>query len=139
VERLSPGTRGIVLLLVYLAIDKQDLRPLLIDQPEENLDPKSVFDDLVPYFREARKRRQVIIVTHNPNLVVNTDADQVIVASAGAALDGKLPTITYELGPLEQASIRDKVADILEGTRRAFVDRARRYGYRIVAPGQTLT
>lgn len=137
VERLSPGTRGIVLLLVYLAIDRQDLRPLLIDQPEENLDPKSVFDDLVPYFREARKRRQVIIVTHNPNLVVNTDADQVIVASAGAALSGQLPTITYECGPLEQASIRDKVADILEGTKRAFVDRARRYGYRIVAPGHT--
>lgn len=139
VERLSPGTRGIVLLLVYLAIDKQDLRPLLIDQPEENLDPKSVFDDLVPYFREARKRRQVIIVTHNPNLVVNTDADQVIVASAGAGLNGQLPTITYECGPLEHAPIRDKVADILEGTRRAFVDRARRYGYRIVAPGQTST
>jgi hypothetical protein len=46
----------------------------------ENLDPKSVFDELVPHFREARKRRQVIIVTHNANLVVNTDADQVIVA-----------------------------------------------------------
>ena len=137
VERLSPGTRGIVLLLVYLAIDKQDLRPLLVDQPEENLDPKSVFDDLVPYFREARKRRQVIIVTHNPNLVVNTDADQVIVASAGAALNGQLPTITYECGPLERASIRDKVADILEGTKRAFVDRAKRYGYRILASGQT--
>jgi energy-coupling factor transporter ATP-binding protein EcfA2 len=67
VERLSPGTRGIVLLLLYLAIDRTDRRPLLIDQPEENLDPKSVFDDLVLHFREARKRRQIIIVTHNAN------------------------------------------------------------------------
>ena len=63
VERLSPGTRGIVLLLLYLAVDTHDPRPLLIDQPEENLDPQSVFDELVPHFRNARKRRQVIVVT----------------------------------------------------------------------------
>ena len=55
IERLSPGTRGIVLLLLYLVIDKHDSKPLIIDQPEENLDPKSVFDELVPHFREARK------------------------------------------------------------------------------------
>ena len=48
IERLSPGTRGIVLLLLYLAIDTHDLRPLFIDQPEENLDPRSVFKELVP-------------------------------------------------------------------------------------------
>lgn len=65
-EHLSPGTRGIVLLLLYLVIDKYDVRPLIIDQPEENLDPKSVFEELVPHFREARRRRQVVIVTHNP-------------------------------------------------------------------------
>ena len=47
IERLSPGTRGIVLLLLYLAIDREDDRPLIIDQPEENLDPKSIFDELV--------------------------------------------------------------------------------------------
>jgi predicted ATPase len=75
IEQLSPGTQGIVLLLLYLAIDQQDRRPLIIDQPEENLDPNSVFEVLVPHFREARKRRQVIVVTHNANLVVNTDAD----------------------------------------------------------------
>jgi predicted ATPase len=66
--------------LLYLAIDKEDDRPLIIDQPEENLDPKSIFDELVPLFREVKSRRQIIIVTHNANLVVNTDADQVIVA-----------------------------------------------------------
>jgi ABC-type lipoprotein export system ATPase subunit len=80
IEQLSPGTRGIVLLLLYLAVDLRDTRPLIIDQPEENLDPNSVFEELVPHFREARQRRQVIIVTHNANLVINTDADQVIVA-----------------------------------------------------------
>ncbi len=127
VERLSPGTRGIVLLLLYLAIDRSDRRPLLIDQPEENLDPKSVFDDLVPHFREARKRRQIIIVTHNANLVVNTDADQVIVASSAPGSPGRLPTIRYESGSLENTKIRKSVCDVLEGGERAFLERERRY------------
>jgi energy-coupling factor transporter ATP-binding protein EcfA2 len=127
VERLSPGTRGIVLLLLYLAIDRSDRRPLLIDQPEENLDPKSVFDDLVPHFREARNRRQIIIVTHNANLVVNTDADQVIVATCAPGLAGGLPLIKYESGSLENSKIRRTVCDILEGGERAFLERERRY------------
>jgi len=54
ITQLSPGTRGIVLLLLYLALDLEDSRPLIIDQPEENLDPKSVFSELVDLFREAR-------------------------------------------------------------------------------------
>jgi len=127
IEQLSPGTRGIVLLLLYLAIDRTDRRPLLIDQPEENLDPQSVFDDLVPHFREARKRRQVIIVTHNANLVVNTDADQVIVASSQPTGADKLPTIEYQSGSLENPTIRTKVCEILEGGERAFLERERRY------------
>src|SRR3546814_11376523 len=73
------GTRGIVLLLLYLALDDSDDRPLIIDQPEENLDPKSVFDELVALFIAAKAKRQVIMVTHNANLVINTDADQIIV------------------------------------------------------------
>jgi hypothetical protein len=67
IERASPGTRGIILLTLYLAIDQWDRRPLLIDQPEENLDPKSVFEELVVYFRAARLRRQVILVTCRPS------------------------------------------------------------------------
>ena len=62
IEQLSPGTRGIVLLLLYLAIDAEDDRPLIIDQPEENLDPQSIFQELVHRFREAKMRRQIIIV-----------------------------------------------------------------------------
>ena len=69
IERLSPGTRGIVLLLLYLAIDREDDSPLIIDQPEEDLKPKSVFDELVERFREAGLQRQIIIVTHNPPLL----------------------------------------------------------------------
>lgn len=69
IRKLSPGTRGIVLLLLYLALDDSDDRPLIIDQPEESLDPKSVFDELVPLFIAAKAKRQVIMVTHNANLV----------------------------------------------------------------------
>jgi AAA domain, putative AbiEii toxin, Type IV TA system/AAA domain len=126
IERLSPGTRGIVLLLLYLAIDADDDRPLIIDQPEENLDPQSVFDELVPVFREARKRRQIIIVTHNANLVVNTDVDQVIVARCGPHRPGQLPEISYQSGGLENQSIRLAVCAILEGGERAFRERAKR-------------
>ena len=113
--------------LLYLAIDRHDPRPLIVDQPEENLDPKSVFEELVPHFREARHRRQIIIVTHNANLVVNTDADQVIVASSKRTANDALPEISYAAGGLENPSIRQAVCETLEGGERAFMERERRY------------
>lgn len=131
IRKLSPGTRGIVLLLLYLALDEADDRPLIIDQPEESLDPKSIYDELVPLFRTAKAKRQVILVTHNANLVVNTDADQVIVARAGAHAPGQLPPITYTSGGLEVADIRRLVCDILEGGEEAFRERARRLRVRL--------
>jgi DNA repair exonuclease SbcCD ATPase subunit len=126
IERLSPGTRGIVLLLLYLAVDIHDRRPLFIDQPEENLDSQSVFDELVPQFRAARQRRQVIVVTHNANLVVNSDADQVVIASSQRRVEGGLPIISYESGSLENPKIRAAVCRLLEGGQRAFLERERR-------------
>jgi ABC-type Mn/Zn transport systems, ATPase component len=131
IRKLSPGTRGIVLLLLYLALDDADDRPLIIDQPEESLDPKSIFDELVVLFQEAKTKRQVIMVTHNANLVVNTDADQVIVAEAGPHPPGDLPPIIYSSGGLENANVRKAVCDILEGGERAFKERARRLRVRL--------
>jgi len=131
IRKLSPGTRGIVLLLLYLALDEADDRPLIIDQPEENLDPKSVFDELVGLFIAAKAKRQVIMVTHNANLVINTDADQIIIAEAGPHQQGGLPAITYRAGGLETASIRKAVCDILEGGEHAFKERARRLRVRL--------
>jgi energy-coupling factor transporter ATP-binding protein EcfA2 len=131
IRMLSPGTRGIVLLLLYLALDDSDDRPLIIDQPEENLDPKSVFDELVALFIAAKAKRQVIIVTHNANLVINTDADQIIVAEAGPHPSGGLPPISYVAGGLEDAAIRKAVCDILEGGEIAFRERARRLRVRL--------
>ncbi|MGA0565618.1 TrlF family AAA-like ATPase [Ancylobacter sp. VNQ12] len=126
ITKLSPGSRGIVLLLLYLALDESDHSPLIIDQPEENLDPKSIFDELVSLFVAAKGKRQVIMVTHNANLVINTDADQIIVATAGPHSPGDLPPITYQSGGLEDAEMRKLVCDILEGGKAAFKERARR-------------
>ncbi|MBS4005545.1 MAG: AAA family ATPase [Afipia sp.] len=126
ITKLSPGSRGIVLLLLYLALDENDHSPLIIDQPEENLDPKSIFDELVSLFVAAKAKRQVIMVTHNANLVINTDADQIIVATAGPHSPGELPPITYQSGGLEDADMRKLVCDILEGGEAAFKERARR-------------
>jgi hypothetical protein len=125
-SQLSPGSRGLILLLLYLALDVEDHRPLIIDQPEENLDPRSVFSELVGLFRSARSRRQVIIVTHNANLVVNTDVDQVIVASCKRMREGQAPEFAYHSGGLENGSIRADVCDILEGGEEAFRERAKR-------------
>jgi len=131
IRKLSPGTRGIVLLLLYLALDEADDRPLIIDQPEENLDPKSVFDELVSLFITAKTKRQVIMVTHNANLVINTDADQIIVANASPSEGGQLPSFTYTAGGLEDAEIRKVVCDILEGGEKAYRERARRLRVRL--------
>lgn len=128
VARLSPGTRGVVLLTLFLGLDRWDERPLIIDQPEENLDPKSVFSELVPFFREAATRRQIIMVTHNANLVVNTDSDQVIVTSSARDKPNALPKISYEAGGLEDQEIRAAVCSLLEGGQDAFQRRGRRYG-----------
>jgi hypothetical protein len=126
IRKLSPGTRGIVLLLLYLALDEADDRPLIIDQPEENLDPQSIFDELVGLFMHAKRNRQVIIVTHNANLVVNTDADQIIIANSSHNVAGQLPLLRYVAGGLESEHIRRAVCNILEGGERAFRERARR-------------
>ena len=72
IDELSPGERGALLLVFYLLIDRRDI-PLIIDQPEENLDNQTVAELLAPCITEARKRRQVFIVTHNPNLAVVCD------------------------------------------------------------------
>jgi hypothetical protein len=120
---LSPGERGTLLLVFYLLIDKGDT-PLIIDQPEGNLDNHTVAKVLVDCIKEARRKRQVFIVTHNPNLAVVCDADQVVHASMDKA-NGN--AITYTSGSLENPGISKYVTDVLEGTRWAFDIRDSKY------------
>lgn len=77
-------------------------------------------------FISSKTKRQIIMVTHNANLVVNTDADQIIVARAGTHTPGQLPPISYQSGGLDQEAMRQQVCNILEGGDAAFKQRARR-------------
>ena len=120
---LSPGERGTLLLVFYLLIDKGDM-PLVIDQPEGNLDNHTVAKMLVDCIKEARTRRQVFIVTHNPNLAVVCDADQVIHASMDKEA-GYM--VTYTCGALENTGMSRFITDVLEGTRWAFGVRNSKY------------
>ena len=137
-EVLSPGQKGIILLMLYLEIDKGDYRPLIIDQPEENLDNLSVYKDVIQYFRDRKQYRQIIMVTHNPNLVINTDAEQVIVADYNGK---RTPRLQYRAGSLEDKASQDasessddvekriieQACNILEGGESALYKRQRKY------------
>lgn len=119
-ESLSMGERAVVLLKILLGLDDT---PLLIDQPEEHLDNRYIYDELTPAFRSAKFKRQIIIATHNANLVVNTDVEQIIIAEH---TDG---TISYRTGALEDPEICESIKVILEGGDRAFKKREEKYGY----------
>ena len=121
-DELSPGERGIVLLVFFLALSKEST-PIIIDQPEDNLDNQSVYDKLVPCICEAKKKRQVIIVTHNPNIAIACDAEQIICCK----IDKTNNAIRYESGAIEDMEIKKYVIDILEGTMPAFDLRKRKY------------
>lgn len=109
-------------MVFYLALSKENI-PLIIDQPEDNLDNQSIYSKLVPCILEAKKNRQVIIVTHNPNIAVACDAEQMIYCD----IDKTKTRITYGSGSIENIAIRKKVIDVLEGTEPAFDLRKSKY------------
>lgn len=122
-NQLSPGERGTLLLIFYLLLDKSDI-PLIIDQPEENLDNQTVYEVLVPCIKEAKKKRQLIMVTHNPNLAVVCDAEQIIHANLSKQNHYEM---RYESGAIENPSINRSIVDVLEGTMPAFDNRDSKY------------
>lgn len=118
-EILSIGQRGTLLLKVYLAT-ATDKQVFIIDQPEDNLDNNFIVNELVPLIRKAKQSRQIIMSTHNANLVVNADAEQVIVARLDQGLD-------YLSGSIENSKINRNIKNILEGGEKAFRQRERKY------------
>lgn len=121
-NEFSPGEIGALLLIFYLLIDRDKI-PLIIDQPEENLDNESVFTLLVPYIKQAKKERQIIIVTHNPNLAVVCDAEQII----SSDMNKHTYEIRYTSGSIENPVTNKKILDVLEGTLPAFQKRDQKY------------
>jgi ABC-type cobalamin/Fe3+-siderophores transport system ATPase subunit/uncharacterized coiled-coil DUF342 family protein len=117
-SQLSRGQKGTVLLKIYLAKGEN---PLIIDSPEDNLDNRFVYDELIDAVRKAKSNRQIFIATHDANLVVNTDSEQVIITNFS---EGR---IEYDAGALEEEDIRSEAKAILEGGDEAFRRREEKY------------
>lgn len=122
-QQLSPGERGALLLIFYLLLDK-DNKPLIIDQPEDNLDNNSVANVLVPFIRKAKANRQIILITHNPNLAVVSDAEQVIYVNIDKENEY---TFEFESGSIENRKINERIVQVLEGAMPAFNKRKMKY------------
>lgn len=140
---MSPGKKGTVLLILFLQISSSEF-PILIDQPEDNLDNRTIYELLCKMIKEKKKERQIIIVSHNANLVVSTDTENIIVANQeGQDAEGISTKYRFEYvnGSLEHSfaekieikeilqkqGIKQHVCDILEGGDEAFKQRERKY------------
>ncbi|ADY51843.1 ABC transporter [Pseudopedobacter saltans DSM 12145] len=122
-NQLSPGEKGALLLIFYLLLDNNDI-PLIIDQPEDNLDNHSVANILVPFIKKAKAKRQIILVTHNPNLAVVADAEQVIFTELDKENNYKF---SFKAGAIENPVINDCIVKVLEGAMPAFNKRKLKY------------
>ena len=123
ISQLSPGEKGALLLVFYLMLDKEEI-PIIIDQPENNLDNEAVVRLLVDCIRKASARRQVMIVTHNANLAVYCDADQIVYCTIDKANGNK---INYSTGAIEDHDINNFAVNVLEGTYSAFDNRRKKW------------
>ncbi len=139
---MTPGRRALFLLKLILA-ESDDKWPILIDQPEDNLDSRSITDEIVPFFKRKKKERQIIMVSHNANLVIGADSEQIIVANRHGAdrPNEDKKQFNYLTGSIENTKEKDKsVKDtlraqgirehaclILDGGKEAFEKRGNKY------------
>lgn len=144
--KMSPGKKGLVLLQLLINLSNEEW-PILLDQPEDDLDNRTVYDDLVEFLKEKKLQRQIIIVTHNPNLVVGADAEEIIVANQSGQDIGRenrklrfeyvseALENTFELNSTQEPAIlyrkgiRQHVCEILEGGKEAFQKREQKYSF----------
>ena len=145
-DKMSPGKKGLVLLQLLINLSDEEW-PILLDQPEDDLDNRSVYDDLVDFLKKKKLQRQIVIVTHNPNLVVGADAEETVVANQSGQevgrenkkfrfeyVSGALEN-TFELEATEEPAIlyrkgiRQHVCEILEGGQEAFQKREQKYSF----------
>lgn len=120
IEQGSPGQKTAAILAFLLSYGEE---PMILDQPEDDLDNQLIYSLIVKQLREKKRGRQIIVVTHNPNIVVNGDAELVL------ALDvrGGQTRITQQ-GGLQEQAVRDEICRIMEGGREAFEHRYQRIG-----------
>lgn len=143
-QNMSQGKKSFVILKLLLEFSN-DKKPVLIDQPEDSLDNRAIYYELRNYLLSTKKNRQIIIVTHNPNIVVGSDTENIIVAHQQSNLEknkngkkfqyinGSLEnTRTHDKSCkfiLESQGIREHVFDVLEGGEEAFTKREQKYNY----------
>lgn len=148
IHKMSTGKASLVLLKVMIKLSEIK-GPILIDQPEDNLDNRSVTNELIEYLKEKKKERQIILVTHNANIVVNADAENIIIANQrgqsdddelgcpylldyinGALEDiNPISTSKSEKDLLKSMGIREHITQIVEGGKEAFKKREEKYGF----------
>ena len=147
-SQMSDGKKAFVVLKLLLEFSNKKC-PILIDQPEDSLDNRAIYNELVAYIRKKKTERQIILVTHNPNIVVGADAENVIVANQHGtdSLNENGMKFQYVNGSLEYTKkrpkdydskkdlvltsqgIREHVCEILEGGEKAFQERENKYGF----------
>ena len=104
INRMSQGKKALVLLEMIVNLDNSNC-PLLIDQPEDDLDNRSIYNELVQYLRKKKHERQIIVVTHNANVVIGADAEEVIIANqAGDDTPNYSNQFEYRCGAIENVS-----------------------------------
>ena len=144
-RQMSEGKQAFVVLKLLLEFSDKKC-PILIDQPEDSLDNRAIYNELVEYIKKKKTERQIILVTHNSNVVVSADAENVIVANQegndshnrdgmrfqyiNGALESTMPNNKSEKIILFSQGIREHVCEILEGGRDAFEKREQKYGFR---------
>lgn len=141
-DKMSDGKKAFVILKLLLEFSHKKC-PILIDQPEDSLDNRAIYNELVTYLKQKKKDRQIILVTHNANIVVNADAEEVIVANqhgedsknqdnikfqyiTGSLENTKLKDMDNDF-VLQSQGIREHVCEILEGGTEAFKKRENKY------------
>lgn len=144
-KEMSQGKQAFVILKLLLDFSDKNC-PILIDQPEDSLDNRAIYNDLVTYIKGKKRERQIILVSHNSNVVVSADAENIIVANQEGVNNKNVGGIKFQYvnGALEDTKkkdgadkhilsaqgIREHICDILEGGRLAFEKREQKYGFR---------
>lgn len=118
IEQGSPGQKTAALLAFFLSYGEE---PLILDQPEDDLDNHLIYTLIVNQLRNIKQKRQVLVVTHNANIVVNGDAENVIVLDVKS---GQTKIVTQ--GGLQVSSIRNEICRVMEGGKEAFAQRYKR-------------
>lgn len=141
IDEMSPGKKALVLLKMLISLAESTC-PILVDQPEDDLDNRSIFDELIPFIKKKKIMRQIIVVTHNANVVLGADSEEVIVANQNGknspnkkfrfeyrsgSIEDDLPEEPGRTDTLGKQGIQQQICDILEGGKSAFDLRKHKY------------